>query len=393
MIDPTTAANLGIVAETVQPVIYYDRIKIPGTVAVVPGRRVAVATTSQVRVTSLAAPPHATVRAGELLAEVELVDPEIRDLQMSAVDLRADLLETQTERDRKHSYLSALRERGSSVGDEQGRVEKDLAVLDARLTSKQSALEATLSYLELAGLDAEQLAALESNGTVTTRVSLRAPALPGSPDLEVAIRHVEPGEVVDAGSPLYDLVALDHLQVVGEAFESDLPAVRRALADELPVTLLFPAEDRTVSGLKIQSSEGALDGVNRVTHFFVPFENRLLSETEDGGIRYQTWENRAGARVQVLVATEEVGPRFVIPATALVREGGTAAVFRKQGDEYERIEVRVEAIEGRSAILPNNGSLAAGDQLVLIGALQVSLELQRQAGGAAAADPHAGHKH
>lgn len=393
LIDPITAANLGIKVETIRPTIYYDRIKIPGIVEAIPGRRVAVATTSQVRVVSLAVPPHATVRPGGLLAELELVDPEIRDLQMSAVELRADLLEAQTERDRKSTYLSSLRERGAVMGDEVRRVETDLAVLDARLKSRQSALDATLSYLAVAGLDPEQLAAIESDGAVTTRVSLRAPFLPGSPDLEVATRHVKPGEVVEAGSPLYDLVALDKLQAVGEAFESDLPAVRRALAEGLPVTLLFPAENRTIPDLRIHASEGTLDGANRVTHFFVPFENRLLSEVQDVGHRHQVWENRAGARVQLLVATQEVGPRFVIPAAALVREGGTAAVFRRVGDDYERIEVRVEAIEGRSAILPRNGTLAAGDELVVTGALQVNLELQRQAGGAAAADPHAGHKH
>lgn len=391
--DPMTAANLGIRVAPVHPKIHYDRLKIPGIVAVVPDRRVAVATPSQVRILSLAAPPHATVHAGEPLAELELVDPEIRDLQMRAVELRAELLAIQTERDRKNTYLAALRPRAAEVGDEFRRVEVDLAVLEARLQSQRSALGATLSYLQVAGLDAEQLAALESHGMVTTRILVSAPALPGAPDLEVAVRYVERGEIVEAGSRLYELVALDQLQVIGEAFETDLPAVQRALAEELPVTLLFPAEQRTVTNLRIQSSEGALDGINRVTHFIVPFENRLLSQSETDGNRYLTWENRAGARVQVLVATQEVGRRFVIPACALVREGGQASVFRKEGDNYERVEVRVEAIEGRSAIVPMDGTLRAGDEIVVIGALQVSLDLQRNAGGAAAADPHAGHNH
>jgi hypothetical protein len=223
---------------------------------------------------------------------------------------------------------------------------------------------------------------------------MHAPSLPGEPDLEIAARPVALGEIIEAGARLYELVALDQLQVIGEAFEADLPAVRRALAEQLPVTLLFPAEERSIPNLRIQSSEGALDGIDRVTHFIVPFQNRLLSQNEIDDQRYLTWENRAGARVQVLVATEEVGRRFVIPACALVREGGRAAVFRKEGDEdYERVEVRVEAIEGRSAILPIDGALQAGDEIVVIGALQVSLDLQRKQSSTAAADPHAGHNH
>jgi len=394
VLTATAAANLGLETTEVRLGTWYDQVKIPGTVHVDWDRQATVSTPTVVRIVKLDAPPHATVRAGQRLAVLELVDPEVRQLQIRAVEARAELLATRTERDRNRTYLDALAAQGASAAQERRRVESDLAVQEARLRSQQSTLEAVLAALEVAGLNAEQRKALEEKGEVATRIQLHAPTLPGSPDLEVAARHVRQGETVEAGSDLYELVALDQLLVWGEAFEADLPTVRRAARDDLPVSLLFSAEGRAVADLRILSVEGALDGEDRVTHFFVRLPNRVISEKKQGGVRYLDWENRAGSRVQVLVATEEVGQRIVIPAAALVREGGSTWAFRRHGDHFDRVEVRVESIDGRSAVLPPDGGLEKGDEVVVVGALQVHLaQKQAAGGGAAAADPHAGHSH
>jgi hypothetical protein len=345
-----------------------------------------------VRVVKLDLPPKSTVQAGQRLAVLELADPGVRQLQMRAVELRAEQLAMNTERDRNRAYLDVLRGEDDPMEVEIRRVEADLAVLEARAAAGRSALEATLASLKVVGLSTGQLRSLEEEGAVATRIELFAPRLEGAPQMEVSERRVSVGETLSAGQALYALVALDRLLAIGEAFEADLADVRRAARLDLPVTLHFPAENRTVNDLRIAAVEGTLDGANRVTHFLVPFPNRLLSEKTVAGARYLDWENRVGARIQVLVATDREQERFVIPGSALVRESGRNAVFRMQGDTYVRVFVEVASLEAGQAVLPLDGGLNEGDQVVVEGALQLKLALQEASGTGADASGH-GHDH
>lgn len=395
-VDPASDTSLpyGIRVERVSSTLYADRIKIPGTVAQAPDRQAQVSALTMVRVVSLDLPPKSTVRAGQRLAVLELADPEIRRLQLRAVELRAERLAAATERDRTRAYLDVLQNQDDPMNVEIRRVEADLAVLEARSGSLQSELEATLSSLKVVGLVDRQLRELEEKGTVSTRIELFAPRLDGAPQMEVAERPVAVGETLAAGSPIYSLVALDKLMAIGEAFEADLAEVRQASRDNLPVTLYFPAEQRTVPDLRIAAVEGTLDGANRVTHFLVPFPNQLFSEKTVDGARYLDWENRVGARVQILVATDRAERRFVIPNQALVREGGREAVFLQEGDAFHRVFVEVESVNAGQAVLPIDCGLKEGDRVVVVGALQLKLALQQQGGEGSATDgSDHGHQH
>jgi hypothetical protein len=392
-LSPAAASNIGLGLVEVRTEVWYDQLKIPGTLQVDWDRRATVSTPTTVRVVSLDAPPHATVKAGQRLAVLEMVDPELRHLQIRAVEVRAELVETRIERDRTRSYVEALAAGVQDVAEERRRVEADLEVLEARVTSGASTLDTILAALAMAGLSRTQLDALEQHGQPATHISLYAPSLPGRPELEVTARDAHAGQTLDAGSPLYELAALDQLMVWGEAFEADLGAVRRAAAEDLPVSLLFPAEGRRLDGLSIRSLEGALDGENRTTHFFVPLPNPKVSEKVVDGVHYVDWQNRAGARVQVLVGTEAVGERVVIPTSALISEGGATLVYLVHGDHYEPVELTVEAVESRRAVIPLGGGLEPGDQVVATGALQVHLAHKQAGGGGGSPDPHAGHNH
>lgn len=384
----------GIRVERVSPTLYSDTIKIPGVVSRAPDREVEVSAPAMVRVVALDLPPKSTVRAGQRMAVLELVDPEARQLQMRAVETRAEIFAATTELDRTRAYLEVLRAQDDPLEVEIRRVEADLAVLEARTASHQSALEASLASLKVVGLSDRQLRELEENGAVSTRIEVFAPRLAGTPQMEVSERPVAVGETLAAGSPIFSLVALDQLMAIGEAFEADLAAVRRAAREDLPVTLFFPAENRTVPDLRIAVVEGTLDGVNRVTHFLVPFPNNLLWEKTVDGARYLDWENRVGSRVQILVATGKIERNFVIPNGALVREAGRTAVFRKTGGEYHRIFVSVESVDAGLAILPLDCGLADGDEVVVQGALQLKLALQEMSEGGAATDgSDHGHQH
>lgn len=384
----------GIEVERIFPSLYSDTIKIPGIVAQAPDRRAEVSASTMVRVAALDLPPKSTVRAGQRLAVLELVDPEARQLQMRAVEIRADILAATTERDRTRAYLDVLLAQDEPIEVEIRRVQADLAVLEARSASRKSALEASLASLKVVGLSDGQLRELEEKGAVSTRIEVFAPRLDGTPEMEVSERPVAVGETLAAGSTIYSLVALDRLLAIGEAFEADLADVRRAAREDFPVTLFFPAEGRTVPGLRIAAVEGTLDGANRMTHFLVPFPNKRLSEKTVDGARYLDWENRVGSRIQILVATGQTEEHYVIPSTALVREAGRSALFIRRDGAYIQMVVPVETLDAGRAVLPLDCGISPGDEVVVKGALQLKLALQEGSGSGTATDgSDHGHQH
>ena len=388
-LSDTAAANLGLEMARLRARPWYDEVKIPGLLQEEFDRRADVTAPCQVRIVALDAPPHATVRAGQQLAVLELVDADLTQTQLAAVQARADWLKASTELDRTRAYRDGLS--GDAMAAERARVIGDIAVLEAEVQASRSTLDAALAAAGLAGLSRTQLDALENEGRVATRVIVHAPALDGRPDLEIAARPVNHGETVEAGSPLFELVALDRLLVVGEAFENELAVVRKATEEKLPVSLYFPAENRSVGGLSLRSIEGVLDGNDRVTHFFVSLPNEVVSTTEEDGERYVDWTYRVGSRVQVLVATEDKGPRFLLPASAVVREEGHSYAYRRHGDVYEQVELRVEKDQGHFVVVPLDSGLVEGDQVVVVGANQVHLSARPEVEGGAGG--HAGHGH
>lgn len=391
-LDAEILKDLDVKVEKVEPQVHVPSVKIPGVVRVDPDRKADISSPLAARILVLDAPPHSAVRAGQRLALLEVTDPEVRQLQVRAVEARTELLAARTERNRTRRYQEALSGKGEKVAAEIDRVTADLEVQEARVRSLKSSLEAVLSALKAAGLNSSQIEALKRDARTVTRIGLYAPRLPGNPDMEVVSRPVHQGQTVTPGANLYELVALDRLLVAGEAFEADLKTVRDAASLNLPVGLVFPAEGRRVEGLKIFSVEGALGGEERITHFYLRLPNRVVNEKKDGGHRYLDWEHRAGSRVQILVSAGKPEPRFVLPADALVREGGRQWVYRMHGDGCDRVAVRVESVDDRQAIIPLQGGLDPGDQVVIRGALQVHLAVESARDKEQAGSDH-GHAH
>lgn len=391
-LDAAVCDDLDVATATVAQEPFAPSVGIPGVLQVDPDRRVDVSAPLTARILALDAPPHASVEAGERLALLEVVDPEVRDLQIRAVEIRAELLAARTGRDRTRAYLEALGAGRGTVAEERRRVEADLKVLDARVRSRRSALDAVLAALDVSGLSRPQIRALERQGRVVTRVRLSAPRLPGGPVLEVTARPVHRGQAVPAGTRLFELVALDRLRVTGEAFEADVPAVRRAMRDGLPISVSLPAEGRRVDGLQIVAMEGTLDGEQRITHFFGWLDNRIVAERRDGSLRYLDRTYRAGSRVRIEVATRKATPRIQFPIGALVRSGGQQVVYRVRPDGCERVPVRVESMDEKRVVLAREGGLEPGDRVVVQGALQVHLALEKSLREGSAGAGH-GHHH
>ena len=91
--------------------------------------------------------------------------------------------------------------------------------------------------------------------------------------------------------------------------------------------------------------------------------NSPLSDQERDGHRYVDYANRVGSRVQLLVAREDRGPRFLLPASAIVSEEGHSFVYVSHGGHYDRVELRVESDHGHFVVVPVDGELSEGDEV------------------------------
>jgi len=81
-LDANSSANLNLVTMPIKLETWFDRIKIPGTVSIDPDRMVHVSLPATVRILQLNAPLHSTVSAGQQLAVLELVDPQLNQMQI-----------------------------------------------------------------------------------------------------------------------------------------------------------------------------------------------------------------------------------------------------------------------------------------------------------------------
>ncbi len=385
--------KLDIQTDQVFPTPHSPSLRIPGEILMDPDRRVTLSAQSRQRIVALHAPPHSTVKPGQLLAVMDLVDESLRAQQTRAVTLQAELLTLSQEHQKTERYLTSLQNKNPAAPSELQRVKSELDVLIAKQRSTRSELRTISASLKMAGLTDAQLRALENQGRTTDRIKLFAPKLKGGPEMEVSYRPIHAGQIIEAGKPIFELTALDKLLVRGEAFESDLPVVRNAIQSELGVEVYSAPTGRQTKNLKIFVMEGILDAEARITHFFMRLDNQKIAERSLDGHRYLDWEYRAGERVQVLIPTQKPRPRFVLPIAALVRRTGATWVFRLQGNRCQRVGVRLDYLDAEQAVVPINAGLHPGDELVVSGALHVQLAIEKNRQGGLSNQNAHGHAH
>ena len=83
----------------------------------------------------------------------------------------------------------------------------------------------------------------------------------------------------------------------------------------------------------------------------------------------------------------------VLPATAVVREGGEAYVFRQNGELFERRPVRVLHEDGAQAVLAGDSAISAGNYVAHAGAGALNRALKARAAGAGPGHGHDHHGH
>ena len=233
--------------------------------------------------------------------------------------------------------------------------------------------------------------------TLNPRPSRHSDLAPPRPRrfFELENLSIEQGQHVVVGKPLCRLGDHTSLYIEGRAFEREAGLLTKAAAQGWPVAAMFESgsqKPELIADLQIVYLANSVDKDSRAFAFYVDLPNEVARDARTSeGHRFLSWKYKPGQRVQLLVPIEQWPNRLVVPAQAVVQDGAETYVFQRNGDLFDRRTVHVEYQDQRSAVLANDGSVFAGEHIVVTGAYQLHLAIKNKSGPAI--DPHAGHNH
>jgi Cu(I)/Ag(I) efflux system membrane fusion protein len=171
-------------------------------------------------------------------------------------------------------------------------------------------VHAVRERLRLLGITPEQIAEIETRGTVSDEIVIRAPA--GGVVVEKAASE---GQYVTTGTPIYTIADLSSVWVKLDAYESDLPWVRSGQHMEFS-TEAYPGE--TFEG-EVAFIDPVLDSRTRTAKVRVNVENR-------GGKLKPGMFVRGVVRAEIGSPGRSAAP-LLIPASAPLVTGRRAVVY------------------------------------------------------------------
>jgi RND family efflux transporter MFP subunit len=342
-LTPEMAARAGI--KTVEAVAgtMTGRLRIPGVVT--PNRYKQVAVTSLVsgRLTQVRAELGQRVERGQVLAT--LYSPELADAQTAYVTLHAEL----TEHDSRLIRTQRLATIGAASRQELEMLSSDHARLEA-------AVEAARSRLVLLGVPAAQVEALSTDHKVTTDAEITAPAAG-----VVIERAANPGLNIDPATPLFSIVDLATVWIIGDVYERDFASVNVGT----PVTITTSA----YPGLAIEGQASYIDP-------------QLQEATRTAKLRIEVpnpgGQLRLGMYVEISVEHPSSEAAVLVPRSAIQTVGNTRVVYvaaTHQPGHY--IERPVEIAETSGDQVRIVSGIAAGELVVTEGAFFLRAERAR----------------
>ncbi len=202
------------------------------------------------------------------------------------------------------------------------------------------------------------IADFEADQTIRETITLRA-----ENSGVVAKRYVEVGDYLQTGSPLFDLVDLNRLWVILDAYEEDLPFLKM--------------------GQSITFTTPAVPGETFTTH--ISFIDPLINaQTRTAAVRGEIANRGAKLKPEMLVRahlkTTEMGGQetLLIPKTAVLWTGERSVVYVKQPNElipsFQFREVEIGATSGGHYQVLSG--LEIGEEVVTNGAFSIDAAAQ-----------------
>jgi multidrug efflux pump subunit AcrA (membrane-fusion protein) len=394
-------ANLRLVSEELELQTFQRRLQVPGVVVERRGKgdQSVTAPVSGV-VKTIHALPGDVVHLGDPLVTLRINSEPLQSSQTELYKTAQEIKITEKEKDR----LDKLAKQGAVP-------ETRILELQYQLDRLGAARKAYRADLGLKGLLPDTIDQVEK-GEFIKEIVVRVPsAIEGvksksvdksadpkkdGPLLEVEELKVFLGEQIQAGQLLGYLSNHQNLYIEGRGFREDTPLLEKTAAKGLPVRAIFheekagnwPPLEKPLTVLYLANN---IDPTSQTFPFFIPLANQHR-EYEQAGKKYRIWRFRPGQRVQLGVTVEEFEDVFVLPVTAVVREGPEAYVFRQNGDAFDRKPVHIIYEDSSQVVLANDGSVLPGNYIVqnVADALNRALKAQSEQGGKTG---HEGHNH
>jgi len=368
-LSPQARKNLGLISKPIEPTTYWRTLEIPGAIVDWPGvsDRGVVAPVTGI-VTRIYAFPGDTVTPNAPLFAVRLVSESLHASQLELFKATSDIAIAEQQRKR----LEEASQSGALAQSRMIEIENQIQRLEVTVKAYEQDLQSR-------GLPAESIEAA-AKGNFVTEINVRAPGeqalresqitftsftsdAPQQPPFRFEMQElkVELGQQVEAGELLCVLADHRALYIEGKGFKDDMALVHQAAKNNWDVAIDFDSADLEgwpplPEKLRIHHVANVIDHDTRTFSFFLALENQWQAYTQEEEPRF-IWRFRPGDRVRLHVAVEELKDVFVLPNSAVVREGPEAYVFRQNGDLFDRRPVHVLHEDRENVVVANDGSL------------------------------------
>lgn len=341
-LPPDVLARAGIETTAARRGQSTGGLRIPATVQPNAYHQVAVLSTSAGRVLSVFAELGQRLSKGDRL--VQMHSPEVAETEREYVAKQADQAFARQQ-------ITRL-ERLVAIG---AASQQELDAVRAQQTGLAADLEGARARLLLLGRTSAQVDALSGPGAIDPTVTVLAP-LTGT----VTARSANPGQTVEASAPLFTIVDLSTVWIVGEAYERDLASVR--------------------VGGAVTITSAALAGESFAGHI-VYIDPQIAQDSRTARVRVETANPGGRLRLGMLMEMRvNAGPGEVIliPKSAVQTIGAVSVVYvanpRRPGTFGER-SVRLGGSSGDDVQVL--AGLDAGEPVVTTGSFLLRSERDR----------------
>jgi cobalt-zinc-cadmium efflux system membrane fusion protein len=342
-LTPEMIARAGIKTGAVTAGASTMSLRIPGVVQPNAYKEVAVTSLVSGRITQVRAELGQRVMLGESLATV--YSPELTEAQTNVIAIKAE--------HNAHNQRQARAQRLFAIG---AVSRQELDALEAERTRLDAAQEAARARLALLGIPEERAQRLATPLDVVTTIDVKAP-LTGV----VTKRNANTGLNIDTSTPLFTIVDLDTVWVIGDLYERDFGKVR--VGSPVAIT------SASYPGLTLRGRVGYIDPqVQEDTR-----TAKLRVEVPNAGGRL-----RFGVYVDVSVGDASARAAVFVPKAAVQIVGSDSVVYLASEHDHGRfMERKIEVGEASGDRVRVVAGLEPGDIVVTDGAFFLRAERER----------------
>jgi RND family efflux transporter MFP subunit len=314
-----------------------DVLRIPGTIEADAYRRVAVTPVVPGRITQVTAELGQQVKRGDTLALI--YSPGFAEAQTRYLSARAELEAAAQELKRTERLV----EIGAASRQELERT-------GALHTTRATAVQGARAQLVLLGMPPASIGRLTSADGISANTSVPAPI-----DGVITERQANAGLNVEPSTPLFTVVDLSHVWVLGDLYEKDFPRVRIGS----PATITTTAYPGLALGGRVSYIDPQLDEQTRTARVRVEVPNPRR-------------ELRLGMYAEMQISGQGSRPAVTVPREAVQTIGDRQFVYLvrpgARGRYIER-EVRPgrvsdDAVEIASGVSPDDTVVGTGSFFV-----------------------------